>query len=208
MPVAVPDQRLVLSDQLCLGSRRCRLISDDAEEPLEQWNLHFRQVYSCRDGFRIFVRIPGRTSSGSDVLGLFRDAPPHREIYQSSFLHGLGTDRCAVGAEGLSAAQAKTGKTSERKRQARGESVFDVHDSFPALYRHSPAADACKAGRKGGGKPYGAGLGYLFYGSDAPGVLPKNEEYGYWRKNIHTKGKLRVYSTPMNFALRYPKRFF
>ena len=123
-------------------------------------------------------------------------------------LHGLGTDRCAVGAEGLSAAQAKTGKTSERKRQARGESVFDVHDSFPALYRHSPAADACKAGRKGGGKPYGAGLGYLFYGSDAPGVLPKNEEYGYWRKNIHTKGKLRVYSTPMNFALRYPKRFF
>ena len=87
-----PDKQFVLSDQLCLGSRRCRLISDDAEEPLEQWNLHFRQVYPCRDGFRIFVRIPGRASSGSDVLGLFRDAPPHREIYQSSFLFAWSGD--------------------------------------------------------------------------------------------------------------------
>lgn len=71
--------------------------------------------------------------SGSDLLGLFRNAASYREVHQPPVLPGVGRNRRCLGVEDLSSDQEKTGNSGSDRTEHRNESISGVHGLFSGL---------------------------------------------------------------------------
>lgn len=104
-------------------------------------------MYCSRRTVWISVRISRRAPSGSDLLGLFRNAASYREVHQPPVLPGVGRNRRCLGVEDLSSDQEKTGNSGSDRTEHRNESISGVHGLFSGSHRGGAAKNAWTTSR-------------------------------------------------------------